>query len=346
MVAEDAETRIRWLEEELAAAQETIKVLSGHSERGVLKKEFDIVERPTRFEQLAMTRNDELAEKTLELETANRELQHLMKNLDQMVRDRTSALEASEAKLRKKNEELDRLSNLKSEFIGIAAHELRTPMTAILGYSQMMAEQKMCPLPQELERPVAALNRNTQRLRRLIEDMLDVSQLERGKVTLTREAQDLTRLAEAAIAEVEGYVSQYGNSVELVSEGRPLVYVDGDKIHQVIVNLLGNAIKYTSSGDRIFVATGVQEGYAAVRVRDNGAGIPARMRDQLFEPFSNLSEAKHHTSRGPDSAGLGLYIVRGLVDLHDGEIRVVTEEGKGTEFTVLLPLADAKSQSN
>jgi signal transduction histidine kinase len=333
----DAE-RIASLEAELAAARRTVAALVRRAERpSASSMGFSIFEATARFEQLAATRTQELAEKTQALEAANAELHNLMKNQDQIVRQRTRALAYSEEKLLHKNAELDRLNAMKSEFIGVAAHELRTPMTAILGYAQMMAEQKICPLPDELVRPVASLNRNTQRLRRLIEDMLDVSRLERGKITLHVGKHDLSRIAESAIAELEGYASQYGHYVELVRGDAPLVQVDDDKMHQVIVNLLANAIKHTTRGGRILVTTGIEDGQAVVRVKDNGAGIPAHIREQLFEPFSHYTEAKHHSSRGPDSAGLGLYIARGIIDLHGGEIRVVTQEGVGTEFIVLLP---------
>jgi signal transduction histidine kinase len=167
--------------------------------------------------------------------------------------------------------------------------------------------------------------------------MLDVSRLERGRLSLHRQPHDVTELARSAIVELEEYASQYGHQVELRAGDPPQVVVDGGKVHQVIVNLLGNAIKHTGRGGRIVVATAREGEGAVVTVRDNGAGIPARMRERLFEPFAADPSPEHHSSRGPDSAGLGLYIARGIVDLHGGEIRVVTEEGVGTEFAVVLP---------
>jgi signal transduction histidine kinase len=331
--------RIRELEEELSAAKKTIAVLVRRLERGAQQTAgFSIFEAAARFEQLAAARTRELAEKSGALAAANEELRHLTENLDLIVRERTSALAASEASLQRKNTELDRLNRLKSEFISIAAHELRTPMTSVLGYSEMMLEQKLCPLPPELERPVAALHRNAQRLRRLIEDMLDVSRLEHGRMTLRLAQHDLNQVARTAIEEMEVYSVQRQHSVSLEPGPVRLVRVDGDKILQVIVNLLANAIKYTAPRGRIVVATGEEGGQAVVRVRDNGVGIPKVVRERLFEPFSNLTAAKHHSSIGPDSAGLGLYIARGIADLHGGELRVITEEGVGTEFALILPI--------
>ena len=125
----------------------------------------------------------------------------------------------------------------------------------------------------------------------------------------------------------------------------PRVHADADKIHQVVTNLVANALRYTPEDGAIWVITdgAPQDTYAGpwarLRVRDNGIGIPAHLRGRIFEPFTDVNSAKHHTSSGPDSAGLGLYIARGLVDLHGGLITVNSEEGQYTEFTVLLPVA-------
>ena len=133
-----ARARLAELEEELAAATKTIAAMARRMESGSLTAMgFAIFETTARFEQLAAARTRELAEKTRALEIANAELHNATHNLDQIVRQRTRALAYSEEKLLRKNAELDRLNSMKSEFIGVAAHELRTPMTAILGYAQI-----------------------------------------------------------------------------------------------------------------------------------------------------------------------------------------------------------------
>ena len=129
------------------------------------------------------------------------------------------------------------------------------------------------------------------------------------------------------------------------AESKAMVFVDPDKVHQVIANLVANSIRYTPDGGSIRVTIDlpseqqVAGSWARVRVKDDGVGIPDAELPKIFEPFSDVHSAKHHTSTGPDSAGLGLYIARGLVDLHGGIITVDSVEGEYTEFTVLLPIA-------
>ena len=244
----------------------------------------------------------------------------------------------TEAELRRRNAELDRLIRLRSEFISIAAHEFRTPMTSIVGYLDLISQGRLGPIPEPMQRPIASLNRNTQRLKRLIDDMLDVSRIDSGRMVLRRDAHDLRELARSAISELEGFTRAKRHDVGTDFAEVPAVDVDGDKIHQVITNLLANAIKYTPEDGRIVVSVDREARWVVLRVRDNGIGIPAAARDKIFEPFSELTAPEFHTSAGPDSAGLGLYIARGIVLLHGGEIAVDSREGEFTEFTVRLPV--------
>jgi len=252
--------------------------------------------------------------------------------------DRGGAGGETEAELRRRNAELDRLNRLRSEFISIAAHEFRTPLTSIVGYLDLISQGRLGPIPETMQRPIASLNRNTQRLKRLIDDMLDVSRIDSGRMVLRRDAHDLRELARSAISELEGFTRAKRHDVGTDFAEVPAVDVDGDKIHQVITNLLANAIKYTPEDGRIVVSVDREARWVVLRVRDNGIGIPAAARDKIFEPFSELTAPEFHTSAGPDSAGLGLYIARGIVLLHGGEIAVDSREGEFTEFTVRLPV--------
>lgn len=240
--------------------------------------------------------------------------------------------------LRRKNAELDRLNRLKSEFIGIAAHELRTPMTTILGYAEMIDREQLAPLPTALRRPVEVLYRNAQRLQRLIDELLDVSRLERGKIQLELGEHLLSDIARAAISELETHWQRKGHSVRLEARASVPVRIDEARILQVVVNLLANAIKFTPVGGAIVLETDATDEHATLIVRDNGQGLPAGVAEHLFEPFSDINTARHHTSRGPDAAGLGLFIARGLIELHGGKITVRSAPGQGTEFGIALPL--------
>jgi signal transduction histidine kinase len=280
-----------------------------------------------------------LAEKSVALEEANGQLHDLTLNLDRIVQKRTRALAESEAQLRRRNLELDRLNRLKSEFIAVAAHELRTPMTAIIGYLDLLAEDRLGAVPAALRRPLSSLQRNAQRLRRFIDDLLDVSRLESGHMLLRRSSCDMNAIVRAAISEQEPFWGEKQHVVEFQAErALPPVCCDPDKIHQLVANLLANAIKYTPSGGRITLSTFQPDAaHLGLRIRDNGIGIPTWAHQKIFEPFGELVETRHHTSEAPDSAGLGLYIAKGIADLHSAELVLESEEGQFTEFTLVLP---------
>jgi signal transduction histidine kinase len=341
----EAADQIAELEVELAAAHRTIDVLLDKAERraAALSTQAELFEAAARMEQLIEERTRELEEQRAALEAANAELRALTSNLDQIVRQRTRALAESEAQLRAKNEELERQTAAKAEFISIVAHELRTPLTSIVGYLDLFAEGRFGELPEGVVRPLASLRRNSHRLKRLVDEMLDVSRIESGKVILRRLPVDLGQLVRDVVTELAPLAESKSQSVLLdIGDVKPIA-ADNDKIHQIVVNLLSNAIRYTPESGTISVSVDAAPvdrfpgDWARLRVRDNGIGIAANHRHRIFEPFSDVQPAKHHTSSGPDSAGLGLYIARGLIELHGGLITVDSEENVYTEFTVLLP---------
>src|SRR5262245_30025857 len=298
------------------------------------------------LERLVGARLGELEDKTNALEGAMLELQRLNRNLDHIVRQRTRALAESESQLRRKNLELDRLNDLKTQFIAIAAHELSTPMTSIVGYVDLFHERAGHDLPPELARQLESLRRNSHRMKRLIEDILDVSRLESGTVALRRGPTSLGEIALHAVDELRPLADEKTIVLSTEIDEVPPIDGDADKLHQVVTNLVVNSIKFNHPGGTIRVrvdriaADAAQPARARLRVWDNGRGIPAAQRKRIFEPFSDvMNGVAHHTSRGPDSAGLGLHIARGIVELHGGAIHVDSEEDKFTELTVLLPLA-------
>lgn len=325
------------LELELRAARRTIEVLIARSERkAAVPTQAELFEVAARMEQQIEERTRELADKRAELEA-------MTSNIDQGVLQRTRALAESEAQLLRKNAELERQSQLKAEFISIVAHELRTPLVSIVGYLDLLVESRFGDLTEPMERPVASIRRNAHRLKRLVDEMLDFSRLEAGRVRLVREPLALGAVADDAITELTPLAQ--AKRQEIVADLVPIADISGDadKVHQIIVNLLSNAIRYTPEGGEIRVsvddapAATYAGDWARLRVRDNGIGIPVAHRHRIFEPFTDVQPAKHHTSSGPDSAGLGLFIARGLVELHGGLITVESEEEQFTEFTVLLP---------
>lgn len=297
-----------------------------------------------KLEEEVAERTRLLAAKTAALEGANQELRNLTANLDQMVKQRTRALAESESELHRMNVQLDRLHRVKSEFIAIAAHELRTPMTSIVGYLELIVEKRLAELPFDLARPMRSLLRNAHRLRRLVEDLFDVSRLEAGRIALRRDACVLSEIVADVVAEATPLAEARRQRLSTRTEATSLLEGDRDRIHQIVANLVANSIKYTPEGGDIRVMLdverrGVGPGWACIKVRDNGVGIPSGMLGRIFEPFGGIGGAEHHTSSGPDSAGLGLHIARGLAELHGGSIEVESEEGHFSEFTVRLPLS-------
>jgi len=187
------------------------------------------------------------------------------------------------------------------------------------------------------------VRRNAHRLKRLVDEILDVSRIEQGRMMLRREPVNLGEVVSDVVTELEPmakarelHVATHICEVESID-------ADRDKLHQIAVNLVTNAIRYTpEQGDiTIEVDEAPSEtypgGWARLRVRDNGFGLAKEDRDRIFDPFLHIHPAKHHTSALPDSAGLGLFIAKGLVDLHGGLITVDSQPDKFTEFTVLLP---------
>lgn len=330
--------RIAELEAELAAAKRTIDVLIARLERSGTAS-------PTQAElfDAAVRLGNVLEERTREVEDARAEFRALRANLDQIVRQRTRALAESEAQLRTKNIELERQSKIKSDFISIAAHELRTPLTSIVGYLDLFSEGRFGDLPSMLERPISSVRRNAHRLKRLVDDMLDVSRIEAGRMVLRREPVEIGEIVRDVVTELLPLANARHQQVETRIEPLEQIDADRDKLHQIVVNLVSNAIRYTPEQGRITIDVDEAPrerypgGWARLRVRDNGVGIAEEDRQRIFDPFLHAQPAKHHTSAGPDSAGLGLYIARGLIEMHGGLITVDSQPDVFTEFTVLLP---------
>jgi signal transduction histidine kinase len=335
--------RIAELELELAAAQRTIEVLIARLERGSTTP-------PAQAElfDAAVRLGHVLEERTREVEAARAEFRALRANLDQIVKQRTRALAESETQLRAKNVELEKQSRDKAEFIAIAAHELRTPLTSIVGYLDLFTEGRFGDLPSLLERPVNSVRRNAHRLKRLVDDMLDVSRIEAGAIILRREPVDLGEVVRDVAAELLPLARARNQNVDTHIEQIPPIPADRDKMVQITVNLLQNAIRYTPESGAITISVDEAPreryagGWARLRVRDNGVGIPEEDRQRIFDPFMHPKPAKHHTSTGPDSAGLGLSIARGLIELHGGLISVDSQPEVFTEFTVLLPFKERR----
>jgi signal transduction histidine kinase/CheY-like chemotaxis protein len=261
----------------------------------------------------------------------------------EMVREyeTEAAAKAREARaLAQVNEELRRLDELKSEFLAMVSHELRTPLTAIIGYSRLLVRQVHGPLsPKQLEQQ-EAIFRSAQRLSELINDLLDVSRLESGRVELQPRPTDLRQAVDQVIGVVG--VAAHAKQLALVNAldpGLPPVQADPARLQQVLVNLLGNAVKFTPTGGAVRVTAGVHRDRAWVTVEDTGVGIPQDELARIWDPFYQVEAPLKRRHGG---SGLGLAIVRRLVELHGGAVRAESAgDNRGSRFTFTLPLASA-----
>jgi signal transduction histidine kinase len=259
---------------------------------------------------------------------AEMRLQEALASVEQQVDDRTHALSKTMA-------ELEEATHLRDQFLATASHELRTPLNAIVGWVHVL---KSGAAKSDADRghAVAAIERNAKIQTRLIEDLLDVSRMIQGRVSLTTAPMNLRAIIDAAVDTIRPAAAARRITLEIHCNDATLPVIgDDQRLQQVIWNLLSNSVKYSPEGGTVTVSAGREDGSAVVRVTDNGEGIDASFLPHVFEPFRQGS-AKTMRS----GLGLGLAIVKQLVDLHGG--RIVAESagvGHGAQFTVTIPLA-------
>jgi signal transduction histidine kinase/CheY-like chemotaxis protein len=237
------------------------------------------------------------------------------------------------------NEELRRLDELKSEFLAMVSHELRTPLTAIIGYSRLLMRQVYGPLTDKQLEHQEAIFRSAQRLTDLINDLLDVSQLEAGRVEIDPRPTDLHLVTDQvmAVVRVAAHAKQIQISNELAAD-LPAARADATRLHQILVNLLGNAVKFTPAGGSVRVYGGTHKDQVWVAVEDTGVGIARGELARIWDPFYQVESPMRRRHGG---SGLGLAIVRRLVELHGGLVRAESEgQNCGSRFVFTLPTAE------
>jgi signal transduction histidine kinase len=245
--------------------------------------------------------------------------------------------ERTEVELVKKNAELQALNEEKNNFVGMAAHDLRNPLAVILIYSEFLLDGCVGTLTPEETRVVATMKNTIKFMLRLIDDLLDVSKIESGKVKLDLAPVNLKELVSENVALNRVLAERKGIQVKLECPyDIPPMQLDAPKIEQVLNNLITNAVKFSDSGTIAVVELACNNGNVRLAVRDQGPGIPAEERGRLFEPFSRTNVKP---TSGEKSTGLGLFIARRIIEAHRGKIEVESEIGKGTTFTVTLPAA-------
>jgi signal transduction histidine kinase len=231
--------------------------------------------------------------------------------------------------------QIEQLSRLRAEFVSTVSHEFRTPLTGIQGFSEIMRDEELT-LPQMREY-AGDINKDALRLARLIADMLDLDRMESGRMTLTFEPVDLNRILSDAAAQFRLSVADH--PIELVLDDRlPTVMGSHDRLTQVVTNLVSNAIKYSPSGGKVELRTICDERTVMLTVRDHGMGIPAELLETIFERYSRVESKATARIQG---TGLGLPIVRQIVQLHSGKVWATSASGEGSVIHVQLPLEAA-----
>jgi signal transduction histidine kinase len=234
-----------------------------------------------------------------------------------------------------KSTQLEAASRHKSEFLANMSHELRTPLNAIIGFSEVLTERMFGELNEKQDEYLKDIHASGQHLLSLINDILDLSKIEAGRMELDRSAFDLPSAIENALILVRERASRRGIRLGSTIDER-LGAIDGDerKVKQVLLNLLSNALKFTPEGGRIDVGARLHNGVAEVSVADTGIGIAPADQDAVFEEFRQVGT----TDKKAEGTGLGLALSRKFIELHGGKIWVRSQLGAGAAFTFTLPL--------
>jgi signal transduction histidine kinase len=237
--------------------------------------------------------------------------------------------------LRGLNERLEQASRAKSEFLANMSHELRTPMNAILGFTEMLLDSLYGDLPADVREPLTDIQTNGRHLLRLINEVLDLSKIEAGRMELVMDDYPVDQVVDSVRASLRSLAAEKGlDFVTRVPPDLPLVYGDGRRIVQCLLNLAGNALKFTRKG-RVEISVELQGDSVLYRVSDTGIGIPRKELDNVFAEFRQVDAT---VAREFGGTGLGLSITKKFVELHGGRIGVESELGQGSTFWFSVPL--------
>jgi signal transduction histidine kinase/DNA-binding response OmpR family regulator len=277
-----------------------------------------------------------------QIEKAETSLQKAHDELEQRVLERTAELvaakkevEAYSQSILRAKEDIERASRFKDQFLSTMSHELRTPLNAVLGFSELLSDARYGPLTERQARYVNHIHSSGQHLLRLINDILDLSKIEAGRLQLNIECVALDTTFREVCESLQPLVDK--NAHQLIQDvpRRLLVYADATRFKQILMNLLGNAIKFTPRGGKIELVASEAGNMVKIEVRDSGPGIPAEEKQRIFEAFHRMRQSE----KASEGTGLGLAITRRLVELHGGQLDVESQPGAGSCFQFTLPSA-------
>jgi len=243
------------------------------------------------------------------------------------------------------NERLREADRRKDNFLANVSHELRSPLVTMLGYTDLLLAEKMGVINDRQRQCLQVARSSGKRLRAFIEELLDFSRFELTRESLTFQPFDLGEAVAQALADLQPrFLERRLNVRQRVARGTPAVLGDRERILQVLANLLTNAERHCGDGGKIVISAQPRPGFVLVSVQDNGTGIPAAHMAKIFDRLYQVGDVRDARSR-EQGLGLGLNIVKSIVEAHGGEVSVESEVGKGSTFSFTLPLADVKARS-
>ena len=265
------------------------------------------------------------------------DMERLAQSLEQRIKERTEDLLSA-------NERLQELDHLKSAFVSIVSHELRTPMTSIKGLVENMIDGLTGDLNERQSFYLSRVKHNIERLTRMINDLLDLSRIEAGKMELHLESINVGSLAREVVELLQPMAQERSLTLIVkITDPVPFIQADRDKVIQVLTNLITNAIKFTEPSGTVTIKVREKEsGFVEIHIQDSGCGIPLEEQQTIFERFYR-GQTANVKNRG---AGLGLAITKSLVELHSGNIWVTSRPGKGSQFFLPYPHNRSREQRN
>jgi len=262
-----------------------------------------------------------------------------VENRIQALREQyTAELTMKNEQLEARNREVEQANRLKNEFLASMSHELRTPLHTIIGFSELLTEQLEGPLGEKQQRFVGHILQDARHLLELINEILDISKIESGRLELKRESFDFSQCVEEVLAGIRHQAATKNITLENKNRFQSSLYADRLRVKEILYNLLSNAVKFTPEGGRVWVEGSSEGGTLRVSVCDTGIGIPEQEHPSIFEKFYQVGDASGGTREG---TGLGLPITKHLVELHGGTISVESRPGQGSSFRLTFPLLPA-----
>ena len=254
----------------------------------------------------------------------------------------TAELTATNQQLELRNREIERANRLKTEFVASMSHELRTPLHTIIGFAELMAEELEGPLNEKQKRFIGHIHKDSLHLLELINDVLDLSRIEAGRLELRVETFDIVAAVEEVLATIRPQALAKSLKMEASVPLNALLEADRVRFKEILYNLLSNAVKFTPEGGRIHIDTVVRGGLVEVSVSDTGVGIPTEEQTAIFDKFYQVGS----TTRGVrEGTGLGLAITKQLVEAHGGRISLQSEPGRGSRIHFTIPVVKAQRVS-